>query len=250
MVLASRFIAPVIGLARVGLDLVFPPRCPCGKAYVSAEGNFCAACFAQLKMISDPLCDCCGIPFVVKVEEGALCPACLENRPTFSKARSVMVYDAVSAPLISALKFHDQWSGVERYATMMTAAGHALLKGADYLIPVPLHWRRLWWRKFNQSALLAYGMHVRTAIPWLPEGLQRVRYTPPQRRLDRKTRLSNVKRAFAVHSRHINQLKDKVIVVVDDVVTTGATANACAEILLAAGAREVRIVSLARTVKE
>jgi ComF family protein len=235
---------------RLIADIAYPPRCPSCRADVQADGNFCADCFGKLRMIAPPLCSICGIPFIVAVEEGAHCPECLETPPEFDRARSVMVYDAISTPLVTALKFNDQWAGVARYVQMMVGAGSDVLKGADMLVPVPLHWRRLAHRKFNQAAVLAYGISAQTGVPCAPHLLRRILYTKPQMRLDRATRLRNVRRAFAVTSLAPSQLRDKIVVLVDDVVTTGATADACAKVLKAAGAKEVRVLALARTVKE
>lgn len=237
-------------LARLVADAVYPPRCPSCRAYVTADGNFCAACFGKLRMIDAPLCACCGIPFAVAVEAETRCPSCLETPPDFNAARAALVYDAVSAPLVTTLKFHDQWAGLARYVQMMLRLGTPLLDGADMLVPVPLHWRRLVRRKFNQSALLAYGLEAQTGIPCAPQMLQRVRHTKPQMRLDRATRLRNVKRAFAVPPEAQPLLAGKTVLLVDDVLTTGATANACARALKKAGAREVRVLALARTVRE
>ncbi len=237
-------------IARLAADMVFPPRCPSCREYVAADGNFCSTCFSKLRIIDAPFCACCGIPFVVAIEADMRCPTCLDTPPDFDVARAAMVYDAISSPLISALKFHDQWAGLERYVQMMLRLGRPCMVGADMLVPVPLHWRRLLRRKFNQSALLAYGLSAQTGVACVPEMLQRVRYTKPQMRLNRATRLANVKRAFAVPEGAAALLHDKVVVLVDDVVTTGATANACARALKKAGAREVRVLALARTVKE
>lgn len=237
-------------LLRLAKDIAFPPRCPSCKQYVAADGNFCADCFNALRMISAPMCQLCGIPFVVAIETETRCPECLETAPEFDTARAVMVYDSVSAPLVSSLKFNDQWAGIHRHAHMMAAAGSQMLAEADLLIPVPLHWRRLVKRKFNQSALLAYGVSRVSGVPCLPDLLKRVRSTKPQMSLDRKSRAANVKKAFAVSARTGRQLEGLVVVLVDDVVTTGATANACARTLKKAGAKQVHVLSLARTVKE
>ncbi len=235
---------------RLVADMVYPPRCPSCQTYVAADGNFCAECFHKLRMIDAPMCACCGIPFVIAVDAYTRCPECLDTPPEFDVARAALVYDAVSAPLVAALKFNDQWASLERYVVMMLRAGKPIFEGADMLVPVPLHWRRLLRRKFNQSALLAYGLSRASGIECAPEMLQRIIYTKPQMRMTRQQRLTNVKRAFAVPETVHEMLHNKVVVLVDDVVTTGATANACAKALKKAGASEVRVIALARTVKE
>lgn len=247
---AFRVRQTLAGLLRLGMDVVYPPRCPSCHAYVTADGNFCAECFSKLRLIDAPYCACCGIPFVIAVEAETRCPECLDTPPEFTMARAAMVYDAISAPLVSALKFQDQWAGLARYVQLMLRAGNPMLEGVDVLVPVPLHWRRLLRRRFNQSALLAYGIAREKNIPCAPAMLRRVQYTKPQMRLTRADRLKNVRRAFAVpHAAH-PMLHNKVVLLVDDVVTTGATANACAIALKKAGAAEVRVLALARTVKE
>lgn len=235
-------------LCRLLLDTAFPPGCPACQQPVTAHNNFCAECFSKLRLIAEPMCQCCGIPFTVALAGEAQCPECLAEPPAFARARAVMVYDATSAPLVSALKFRDQWSGLPRYVAMMQAAGGALLTEAELIVPVPLNWRRLWRRKFNQSALLAYG--VAAAVPCYPQMLRRTRATRPQMRLARKERQKNVRGAFAVTEKFRPLLQGKRVLLVDDVVTTGATASACAEVLLAAGAKQVDVLALARTVKE
>ena len=238
------------GVGCLALDVLFPPDCPSCRAPVDAAHNLCRECFSKLRMITRPMCDCCGIPFVVAIDDGAQCPECLVAPPHFARARSVMVYDGVSAPLISALKFHDQWAGLARYEAMLCTAGADLLTTADIITPVPLHWRRLWRRKYNQAALLAYGVSRNADIPCIPDLLVRTRYTKPQMRMKRAERLANVKKLFAVSEKHLAEITDKHILLVDDVVTTGATADACAKALRKAGAREVSVLTLARTVRE
>ncbi len=232
------------------LDAVFPPRCPSCHASVVVEGNFCAPCFNQLKLIAPPMCSCCGIPFIADMGEGALCPECLTVPPAFDTVRAVMVYDITSAPLITALKFHDQWAGLNRYGEMMKSAGGALIAKSDMVIPVPLHWRRHLRRRYNQAALLAYRIAEDASLLCRMDIIKRARYTPPQMRLDRATRLKNVRKAFVLSERTLAVVQDKTILLVDDVVTTGATVSACASLLKKAGAKEVNVLALARTVKE
>lgn len=238
------------GVSQLLLDILFPPACPSCHVPVDTMHNLCGECFTKLRMIAHPLCGCCGIPFVVAAEGDMHCPECLDTPPAFTRARSVMVYDGISAPLISALKFYDQWAGLERYTAMLCATGAGMLATADIIAPVPLHWRRLWWRKYNQSALLAYGVSRRANLPCIPDLLYRTRYTKPQMRLKRSERLRNVKGVFALTAAHAPTVVDKHIVLVDDVITTGSTVEACAAVLKKAGAREVSVLTLARTVRE
>lgn len=235
-------------LLAMAADLAFPPRCPSCRASVSAQGNFCGDCFASLKQIADPQCDACGIPFAVPMDAGSQCPECLADPQHFDHVRAALVYDGVCAPLVRQLKFHDQYGGIGRYARMMQASLGALAARVDLLVPVPLHWRRLVLRRYNQSALLAFELARRMGQPCLPGALRRVRHTQPQMRLPRAQRLTNMRRAFAVPEGM--QLHGKTVLLVDDVITTGATVSACAEALKNAGAAAVFAVALARTVKE
>lgn len=237
-------------LSRAALDIAFPPGCPSCREQVSAPGNFCAPCFEALKLIAKPYCAGCGIPFAFDIGPEAKCPECLADAPAFDGARSVMVYDALSAPLVSALKFSDQWTGLSRYAQMMAASAAEWADAAEVIVPVPLHWRRLWRRRYNQSALLGYELSRVLGKPCVPQGLKRVRATRPQMRLSREERVKNVKGAFAVNPRAQEFLRNKTVLLIDDVVTTGATVDVCAGVLKKAGAGKVYVLSLARTVKE
>lgn len=228
------------------LDVAFPPSCPACHAQVSAQGNFCSDCFAALKQISMPQCACCGIPFAFDTGADAQCPECLAEVPSFDTARAPLVYDATSAPLIRGLKFHDRYTGLRRAVAMMVAAHGG--RPMDLIVPVPLHWRRLVMRRFNQSALLGFALSRALNVPCLPQGLKRTRYTTPQMRLPRAERLRNVRDAFAVPDAAI--IAGKHVLLVDDVVTTGATVAACAAALKKAGAASVHVLALARTVKE
>lgn len=236
------------GAAQWLLEMAFPPRCPACQQAVDTQHNFCRPCFEALQHISAPHCACCGIPFAFEVGAGTQCPECLAEPPSFTTARAAVVYDQTSAPLIGAIKFHDRYTGVARAARMMHAAIAEQRDTIDVVVPVPLHWRRLLGRRFNQSALLAYALAQQLGRPCHPQALKRTRYTKPQMRLKRAERLKNVRNVFAV--REPAALQQKTVLLVDDVVTTGATANACAALLKKAGATAVHVVALARTVKE
>ena len=163
-------------------------------------------------------------------------------------ARAVWVYNDISRRLIGAMKYADRSTDVNRYGILLAQAGRDVLQGAELLIPIPLHWRRLLSRRYNQSAWLAYALSKHTQIPVDVTSLKRIRHTQPQTRCDLKDRAKNVRRAFAVV--HPERLRDKIIVLVDDVITTGATLEEATRELLNAGAREVRVLTLAKTLRE
>lgn len=246
---AADFRIAAYGLGQRVLDFAFPPACPSCRAPVETHGNFCPDCFAALKQISDPHCACCGIPFAFDIGAGAQCPECLANPPHYDTARAPLVYDAVSAPLVHSLKFRDHYGGLLRYGRMIAASLPPGLP-VDLVVPVPLHWRRLALRRYNQSALLAFTLARMMNAACLPHALQRTRYTPPQMRLSRDARMKNVRQAFAVNPKLAASLAGKTVLLVDDVITTGATADGCAHILKKAGAGAVHVAALARTVKE
>lgn len=234
-------------LGQWALAQAFPPRCPACHESVDTQHNFCQACFSTIKHIAAPLCQCCGIPFAFDVGADARCPECLAEPPQFDTARAPMVYDAISSRMVHALKFHDRYTGVNRAVRMMTAALDPQYAAIDIIVPVPLHWRRLLMRRYNQAALLAYGLAAQLNTPCAPHALKRTRYTRPQMRMKRAERITNARHLFAVQQE--TMLRGKNVLLVDDVITTGATINACAAAMKKAGAAQVHAISLARTVR-
>jgi ComF family protein len=234
-------------MAAVGrhlVDAVFPPQCPSCAAMVEAHGRLCAACWSQVRFIGDPRCACCGVPLAFDAGPEALCLQCLSDRPAFDTARSVMLYDDFSKALVLKFKHGDRLDPAPEFARWMRRAGGETLDAADLVAPVPLHWSRLIARRYNQSAILA--RHLAEGAAFVPDLLVRVRRTPSQGALGRKERARNVRGAFAVGPRHAAALAGKRVVLVDDVLTTGATVDACARILRKAGALRVDVLTLAR----
>ena len=237
-------------VAKVGAgklaDLLLPPRCLSCSDPVGRQGTMCATCWPQLRWIQAPHCACCGLPFAHAMGAEALCAACLIKPPAAARSRSVLSYDAGSSRLISRFKYQDGTLLAPALGGWMARVGQELLPGVDCLVPVPLHWRRLLWRRYNQAGLLA-GEVARMAD--LPVGnfLYRTRTTRPQAELTRTQRLTNVKGLFKVKPKMVEQVKGQCLLLVDDVHTTGATLEACAKALLKAGAREVRCLTFART---
>lgn len=210
----------------------------------------CAECFTKAEWIEPPFCVACGLPFAFTIGDKALCGECMRQPPQFAAARAVMRYGDVSGRLVSHLKFHDRLDLASGLARLMARSGAELIARSDLIIAVPLHRRRLRQRRYNQSAQLAHGLSRISNLPWLRAPLERARPTQPQSGLTRAERLRNVSRAFRVAPVHAASIREKRILLVDDVMTTGATLASCTRALLAAGAAEVRVLTLARTTRE
>jgi ComF family protein len=233
--------------AKAVLDLLFPPQCMACRAAV-AEPGFCAACWSAIRFLDGPGCACCGLPFDVALEGDNLCAACLANPPAFDSARAILAYDDKSRGAILALKHADRLDLVPGFARWLTRVGRASLEHCDMIVPVPLHPWRLWRRRYNQAAELARRLAVEAKLPSDPFALRRSRATPSQGAMpSARARRRNVQRAFVVPDPA--RIAGRCILLVDDVVTTGATVQACARALKRAGASRVDVLALARVVK-
>ncbi|WP_431855751.1 ComF family protein [Azospirillum sp.] len=242
--------APMAALGRVALaalDALLPPRClSCGGA-VDRQGGLCGPCWSTLTFIAPPACACCGLPFEYAVEGETLCGACIASPPPFARARSVLVYDDASRPLLLGFKHGDRTHAAKPFGVWLARAGAELLADADLLAPVPLHRWRLFLRRYNQAALLAREAGRTSGVAVVPDLLVRRRRTRSQGGLDRTGRQRNVAGAFAL--RRPGSVEGKRVVLVDDVLTTGATVGECARVLRRAGAAQVDVLTLARVVK-
>jgi ComF family protein len=235
-------------LAAFGLDWLLPPSCPGCGAPVQGEARLCAACFTRLTFITAPFCRRCGLPLQTghALAAGNLCPGCRAHPPVFARARAALLYDEGSRHLILALKHGDRTELASLLATLMARAGAGLLKETELILPVPLHRHRLRSRRFNQSALLAAQLARKSNRPWLPDGLIRLRSTKPLGKLSAAERRRSVSDAFAVKPGARAQLTGRSVLLIDDVLTSGATASACALTLLAAGVARVDVLVAAR----
>lgn len=232
------------------IDAVLPPRCVVSGDIVDRQGMISPDSWRALSFISEPLCKSCGVPFDYVLEEGAHCTQCLDYPPKYNSARAALKYDDASRNLVLGFKHGDKTHAVKAFVPWMKVAGANMLEGADYLIPVPLHPYRLLSRRYNQAGLIAFALSKETGVSCLPMGLKRVRATPSQGHLSTSERFKNVKKAFSVPPRLADKIKGKKIILIDDVYTTGATVGECTRALLAVGAREVHILTLARVVRE
>ena len=230
------------------LDLLLPPRCAgCGAA-VAETGALCPNCWSAIEFLAPPACQRCAYPFEFEVTGQAHCAACSTRPPVFDRARAVLRYDAGSRNMLLAFKHADRTDLAPIFGRWLVRAGGELLAEADLVAPVPLHWTRLWARRYNQAALLARLAAAGAKRPFLPDLLIRRRRTPPQNS-GRAARARNVAGAFSVPARRRQAIEGRRVLLVDDVRTTGATLDACARALKAAGAMGVDVLTLALVVR-
>jgi len=230
------------------LDLVLPPRCVACGAAVAEAGALCPGCWTAIDFLVPPLCPRCGYPFEHELAEPTLCAACRTAPPVYDRARAVLRYDAGSRPMLLAFKHADRTDLAPAFGRWLARAGAELLAESDLVVPVPLHWTRLFARRYNQAALLAQAAARQAGRPCLPDLLVRRRRTRPQS-AGRAARARNVAGAFTVPATKQTRVEGRRILLVDDVRTTGATLDACARALKVAGAAGVDVLTLAMVVR-
>lgn len=236
------------GLARAALDLIFPPQALDDTPGALSAG-FSAEGWSRIGFIDGPLCDGCGTPFEYDLGEGVRCPECTARPRAFARARAACLYDDSSRGVILQLKHADRTDLAPLFARWLSRAARDLLEDADAIAPVPLHPGRLFGRRFNQSAEIARPLSRLAGVAYLPDALVRTRATETQGGKSGAGRRRNVAAAFAVPEARAGQVAGKRILLIDDVMTTGATLEGCSRALLAAGAACVDVAVVAR-VKE
>jgi ComF family protein len=233
--------------AKLALDIALPTLCVACREPVDGEG-VCASCWAKLSFIAPPFCPRLGIPFVYDPGPELLSMEAIAHPPAYARARAAVRYDDVAKTLVHALKYQDRTDLAPTMGRWMARAGRELLEEADALVPVPLHWRRGWSRRYNQSGALARSIERQSGVKVMSEALRRVRPTQQQIGLNRAQRASNVQGAFKVASHRQSELQGARVILVDDVLTSGATIDACARALLRAKAAAVDVLVFARVV--
>lgn len=229
-------------------DFALPPLCLTCRTPVASDGGLCAACWQNVRLIEKPYCNILGTPFAYDIGPGALSAEAIANPPPFDRARAAAVYNGAARDLVHGLKYSDRTDLAPWLGRWMVRAGRDLLADADVIVPVPLYRGRLWTRRFNQAALLAHAIGRLVDLPVQPGLLERSRATQSQVGLSADQRHKNVLGAFRVPRQLSGSLRDKAVVLVDDVLTTGSTAGACARALRRAGVKRVDVLVFARVV--
>lgn len=235
--------------AKVGLryisDLMLPPICVVCHDPLDAHNALCPRCWSGLHFIRPPLCDRLGLPLPYDAGDHAVSSMALRHPPLYNRARAALAFDGIARDLIHAFKYADRHEAVPLFARWMSDAGGDLIAAADVIASVPLHPWRLLRRRFNQSAVLA-GRLARAHGKPVVLGLKRVRHTKQQVGLAFGERRANVEGAFRVAPRQAAAFAGKHVLLIDDVITTGATVEACAIALKEAGASAVDVLAVAR----
>ena len=241
-------------VARGIVDLALPPRCPACGAIVAEDHRFCTDCWASMDFLAGPCCAQCGAPFPFDQGEGALCGGCLADPPAFDRARAAIAYGDVARGVAMKLKYGRK-TGLARLIAgqlLRHLPDGAEANGrADMLLaPVPLHRWRIWSRGYNQSALIADALGRASGIARDHQLLLRIKATPPLRGMGPAARAKVVRGAFALSPGARDRIAGRTVLLIDDVLTSGATANACAKMLKRGGAREVHLLCWARVLPD
>jgi ComF family protein len=231
------------------MDFALPPRCPGCGVITPDPDQFCATCWQALHFLGEPCCESCDLPLPYAVAEGAQCAACLAQPPRHSGIKAAVAYGPISREIALKLK-HGGKIGLARLVAQQLRRHLSALPDSLLLVPVPLHWTRLWRRRYNQSALIAAQLARLSPAEYCPDLLVRTKATRSLGGLSARERAKMVKGAFAIRPKQQGRVQGRSVVLVDDVYTSGATADACVRALLKAGATDVTIFCWARVLPE
>ena len=231
------------------LDVLLPPQCLSCGTIIEETGALCIPCWQKMRFIEKPVCATCGVPSSAITAESTLCIACVRQRRSYDRARAAIIYDDSSKGLILRYKNADRTDMAPAFARWMIRAGQDVLADADILVPVPLHWTRLFSRHYNQAALLANEIGKRTRTPTIPDLLIRHKRTKPLGKLGPTARVHAVRDAISMKRKGRDRINGRRVLLIDDVYTTGATTDACVNVLLEGGAACVDVLTLARVVR-
>jgi ComF family protein len=236
---------------QAALHVLYPPQCISCSAPVTSDFGLCSDCWRETPFIAGLVCDQCGTPLPGgEPGETAHCDDCMTIARPWEQGRSALLYRDNGRSLVLALKHGDRMDLARPAGAWLLRAAQPILRPEMLVVPVPLHWTRLFRRKYNQAALLSKALAGLARLDHCPDALVRRRTTGSQEGRTRDDRFANLTGAFAVPKRHAGLICDRDILLVDDVMTSGATFAAATDTLLAAGAQSVCVVSLARVAKD
>ena len=227
------------------IDYILPTRCFSCASLVQGESGFCSQCWQSFNFISKPFCGCCGRSFTINLDHQAMCGNCIKSPPSYDMARSLFKFDETTKKLIHSFKYYDQTILGTKFARMLVARYGRELDGADLIIPVPMHKLKRLLRMYNQAGVLAVAIGKETGKRVEQGLLKKTKWTKPQTYLQRAQRLKNIAGSISLVDASV--VDGKKVILVDDVITTGTTLNACARILKKAGAKAVIAISIAST---
>lgn len=231
--------------------LIFPDECLLCRDLVEAPGALCGACWRNTPFTLGLSCDLCGAPVLGEDTDAEVhCEACRAADRPWHKGRAVMLYADGARRLILGLKHGDRVDLAPALAGWMAARAEPLLEPDTLIVPVPLHWRRLFARRYNQAGLLANHLGREVDREVCPDLLERTRKTAPQDGMGVDARFENLSGAIRVAPRHLKRIQDRPILLVDDVMTSGATLATCTEACHAAGSGQVCVIVLARVCRD
>ena len=229
------------------LNFLFPNKCIICDSYAS-QNKVCSECWGNFSFITKPYCSLCSHPFAYDNDLEAICGACIAKSPKYDKAISIFKYDHFSKKIIHKFKYQDQLHILDYLSGLMLNMGREIIQNSDIIIPVAMHKHKLLKRGYNQAALLAMRIASKQNIKYLPQAIIKTENTIPQAGLEKKDRLKNIKSSFKINAKFTEEIKGKRILLVDDVITTGATITECCKILKTAKPAKIFVLTLAKRV--
>lgn len=235
----------LLNFLRAIINLLFPIRCVICNSY-EFQSNVCEFCWEKLTFITKPYCAICSHPFEYENDDKAICGNCIQTKPNYDKAISILKYDDYSKDLIHNFKYKDQLHILNYFVSLMLNMGKDLIEQADIIIPVAMHKHKLLKRGYNQAALIAMNIAKNKKIKYLPQAIIKIVNTDSQAGLKKSQRIKNIKNSFKLNSKFINEIKGKRVLLIDDVITTGATIEECCKVLKFAEPSKLFVLTLAK----
>ena len=236
---------------QTALSTIYPARCLTCGSLVDSDFGLCGPCWRDTSFLGGTVCDCCGVPLPgAEGQDALLCDECMTHPRPWVQGRAAMLYTQTGRKLVLALKHGDRQEIARPAALWMANALGDIVEENTLIVPIPLHWLRMIKRRYNQSALLAQALGRHLSLPCAPELLKRPKSTQSLDGLGRAERYEMLREAIRVNPKLRHQFIKRPILLVDDVMTSGATLSAATEVLQQAGSGNIRVVTLARVAKE